>query len=177
MTVAVTAYKKGRRNSAGPPFDEYPPYQGTHRYLSLHEQHHPFQEQSAETQPYQFYRHRSNRQGSPSYLAQLSSRDQSLLKDYSSPRSPAFDDSSSFAEASYSKGRPSFLADGRAIVGDEQDDRFSSHRQSFRDDYRFADLYDTPIGSHKVPGQEHTDSFGRNSEYLKGGKHSNYGYG
>ncbi|XP_026669782.1 uncharacterized protein LOC108625509 isoform X2 [Ceratina calcarata] len=95
MAVVVAGYKKGRAYTGL--LEDFPPYQGTHQ--SLHEQHHPFQEHSFKTQPYQPYRSRPYRQEFSSYPEQLFLKDSSLLKDYSSLKSrPFLEDSPSFRD-------------------------------------------------------------------------------
>lgn len=188
--MVVAAYKKGRRYSA---LEDFPPYQETDWHPSSHD--HSFREPPFKTQqyqPYQPYRHRPYRQDLPPHAEQLSFKDQLLLRDYALLKDQLFyDNNSSFKNASDFHGQSSFFANGTPFKNQENkdrtvyrserpfqyqslDDRYSSYRQTYRDDFRFADVYDKPIEFHKEQSrQQQVDSFGRDSEYLKHGKHLN----
>ncbi|XP_033343525.1 uncharacterized protein LOC117230327 isoform X2 [Bombus vosnesenskii] len=186
MVVVVAAYKKGRRYSA---LEEFPPYQETGWHPSSSRgQHHSFREPSFKTQYYQSYRHRPYRQDLDSFPEQLSLKDRLLLRDYELLRNRLFyDNSSSFKNAPDFHRQSSIFMNGtpfrnqqnkdQTVSGNEQrpeyqDDRYSSYRQPFRDDFRFADLYDKPVDFYKgQSGQQQVDSVGRDSEYLKHGNH------
>ncbi|XP_076682594.1 uncharacterized protein LOC143376313 isoform X2 [Andrena cerasifolii] len=189
MAVAVVAYKDGRGSL--PPLEDFPPYQGARKQPPFHEQHQPFREQF-KSQLYQSYRQRPYSQDlSPSYSEQLPFRDQSLLRDYPSGKSRRFyGDSSSVRDAADLKRQTSFYLDG-APFKDQQyrdqppfrneqslqdqplNDQYSYLQPSFRDDFRFSDLYDKPISSLKEQAQpdQQTVSYGRDLEYLKHGNH------
>ncbi|KAK1123150.1 hypothetical protein K0M31_008783 [Melipona bicolor] len=182
--VVVAAYRKGRRYSA---LEDFPPYQETDWHPSSHD--HSFRGPPFKTQQYQPYRYRPYRQDLPPQAEQLSFKDQLLLRDYALLKDKLFDNSSSFKNASDFHGQSSFFANGTPFKNQEDkdqtvyrnerpfqyeplDDRYSSYRQTYRDDFRFADVYDKPIESHKEQSrQQQVDSFGRDSEYLKHGNH------
>ncbi|XP_043510936.1 uncharacterized protein LOC122529170 [Frieseomelitta varia] len=182
--VVVAAYRKGRRYSA---LEDFPPYQETDWYPSSHD--HSFREPPFKTQQHQPYRYRPYRQDLPPHSEQLSFKDQLSLRDYALLKDqPFYDNISSFKNASDFHGQ-SFFANGtpfkyqgdkdRTVYRNERpfqyqplNDRYSSYRQTYRDDFRFADVYDKPIESHKEQSrQQQVDSFGRDSEYLKHGNH------
>lgn len=188
MVVVVAAYKKGRRYSA---LEEFPPYQETAWHPSSSRgQHHSFREPSFKTQYYQSYRRPPYRQDLDSFPEQLSLKDRLLLRDYELLRNRLFyDNSSYFKNAPDFHRHSSVFTNGtpfrnqqnkdQTVSGNEQqleyqDDRYSSYRQPFRDDFRFVDLYDKPIDFYKgQSGQQQVDSVGRDSEYLKHGKYFN----
>ncbi|XP_043251680.1 uncharacterized protein LOC122396948 [Colletes gigas] len=187
MTVAVAAYKDGRRTLS--PLEDFPPYQGPRQYPSFHEQHQPFREQGPfKAQQYQSYRQRPYRQDLSSFPERLSFRDQSLLRDYSLTKNrPFYVDNSSFRDVPDSKGQASFFIDGASFrdqrfreptFRNEQsfqdqslDDQYSFQQQSFADNYRFPDSYDKQINSYNEQKQAGQQQFGRDSEYLKHGNH------
>ncbi|XP_003700099.2 uncharacterized protein LOC100876344 [Megachile rotundata] len=167
MAVAVVAYKD-RRNSAS---EDFPPYPET-RYAPPFHEHQSFRE-SFRPQQYQSYRRRPYRQELSSFSEQLSLRDQSLLRDYSSPKGRPFYADDSFLRDTKFKGQ-SFVSDetfkDRARLKNDQilqdqsaNDQYSYQQPAFRDDFRFADLYDKPINSYREQPE--------NSDYLKHGNH------
>ena len=186
--VVVAAYRKGRRYSA---LEDFPPYQETDWHPSSHD--HSFREPPFKTQQYQPYRYRPYRQDLTPHAEQLSFKDQLSLRDYALKLrdQPFYDNSSSFKNASDFHGQSLFFANetpfkyqedkDRTVYRNERpfqyqplNDRYSSYRQTYRDDFRFADVYDKPIEFHKEQSrQQQVDSFGRDSEYLKHGKHPN----
>nr|XP_034180240.1 mucin-5AC-like [Osmia lignaria] len=177
IAVSVTVGHKERRNSA---LENFPPYPDARQGLSFHEQHQPFREASFHPQQYQSYRHRPYRQDLSSFAQQLSYRDQSLPRDYSSPKNrPFYTDGSFFRDTSNYKGQSSFFSDGASfkdqtrlkneILKDQTlNDQYSYQQPSFRDDFRFADLYDKPISSYR---EQQPEEFSKESDYLKHGNH------
>lgn len=187
MAVAVVAYKDGRGSL--PPLEDFPPYQGARQQPPFHEQHQPFREQF-KSQLYQSYRQRPYSQDlSPSYSEQLPFRDRSLLRDYPSGKSRRFyGDSSPVRDATDLKRQTSFYLDGapfrdqqyrdqppfrneQSLQDQQLNDQYSYLQPSFRDDFRFSNLYDKPISSFKDQAQpdQETVSYGRDLDYLKHG--------
>lgn len=172
MAVAVAAYKDRRA------LEDFPPYQAARQHPPFHEQHQPFREQSFKQ--FQSFRQRPYRQDLSSYADQLPFRERPVFRDYPSERSrPFYEESPSFGDSGGLKRESSFYLDGPfrdqpPFKGDQVLDQSLSdipyQQPSFRDDFRFSDLYDKPIDSYKGQGQGQAVSFGRDSEYLKHGK-------
>lgn len=185
MVAIAAAYRKGRR-SVPSSLENFPPYQRPVWHPPLYEQHRSFRELSPKTQEYPAYRQRSNRQDISPRPEQFPFRDQPY-QDYPSHRyRPYYEiEPSSFKNVSDFHGPSSYLADtGSSYRYQQERDQipffrnkqpsyqYRDDRQSFRDDYRFADQYDKPINHYKEQflGQQQVESFGRDPEYLKHGK-------
>lgn len=182
MVAIAAAYRKGRR-SVSSSLENFPPYQRPVWHPSLYEQHRSFRELSPKTQQYPPYRQRSNRQDISPRPEQSPFRDQPY-QDYPPHRyRPYYETDPSFKNVSDFLGPSSYFADGSSYRYHQERDQtpyrgkqpsyhYQDDRQSFRDDYRFLDQYEKPINHYKEQsGQQQVESFGRDPEYLKHGKH------
>lgn len=185
MVAIVASYGKGRR-SVSSSLENFPPYQRPVWHPPLYEQHRSFRELPSKTQQYPPYRQRSNRQDipPPRPAEQSPFRDQPY-QDYPSNRyRPSYYEiDPSFKNVSDLHGPSSYFADGSSYryhqerdhqipyAGKQPSYHYQDDRQSFRDDYRFPDHYDKINHYKEQSGQQQVESFGRDPEYLKHGKH------
>lgn len=176
MVAIAASYRKGR-SSVSSSVENFAPYQRPVWHPPLYDQHRSFRELSPKTQQYPPYRQRSNRQDIPPRPEQSPFRDQPY-QDYPPHRyRPYYETDPSFKNVSH--GPSSYFADGSSYHQERdqipytgKQPSYQDDRQFFRDDYRFPNQYDKPINYYKEQsGQQQVESFGRDPEYLKHGKH------